>query len=46
MALRAFLREYWPWIVVPLVLVLGAVGLLLLLAGGDDASSPFDYPIF
>lgn len=44
--MRQLLREYWLWIVVPLVLVLGAVAALLLLAGRDDSVSPFDYPIF
>lgn len=42
-----FFREYWAWIVVPFVLVLGAVALLLLTGGGSgDGSSPFVYPVF
>lgn len=44
--MKGFLREYWLWIVVPMVLVLGAMTYLLLTAGRDDSASPFDYPIF
>jgi hypothetical protein len=43
---KRFLREYWLWIVVPMVLVLGAMAFLLLMTGRDDSLSPFDYPIF
>lgn len=42
--MKAFLREYWPWIVVPLVLVLGLLALLVFL-GGDEGASPFQYDI-
>ena len=41
-----FLSEYWRWIVIPMVLVLGALGVLLVLAGGDDSSNPFIYNVF
>lgn len=44
--MKAFLREHWLWIVVPMVLVLGALAFLLLTTGRDDSVSPFDYPIF
>ncbi len=41
-----FLKEYWLWIVVPMLLVLAALAALLLLAQGDDAASPFQYNVF
>ena len=41
-----FLGEYWRWIVIPMVLVLGAIGLLLVLAGGGDSPSPQVYNVF
>jgi hypothetical protein len=39
-----FLRENWPWIVVPAVLFLALVAGLLLFAG--EEGSPFLYNIF
>lgn len=39
-----FWRDYWLYIVAPLVLVLLALGALILF--GDDSASPFVYPIF
>jgi len=41
-----FLRENWLWIVVPMLLVFGALVLLAVMAGGDDSVSPFQYPVF
>jgi len=38
---QGFLREYWPWIVIPVLLVVGGLFLLYLLA--DDGASPFVY---
>jgi hypothetical protein len=39
-----FLREYWAWILAPIVLV--ALGLaLLVLCGGGEPTSPFVYSI-
>ena len=40
-----FLREYWPWIVVPIVLVVAAVFVVLLMTGEDDVA-PFIYNVF
>ncbi len=40
-----FFREYWVWIVVPFVLVIGAVAVLVF-SGGDDTVSPFTYEVF
>jgi hypothetical protein len=39
---KTFLREYWPWIVVPVVLVVGLLALFVFL-GGDEGASPFVY---
>lgn len=41
-----FLKEYWPWIVVPMLIIFGALALLLFTMGGDDSSSPFLYTVF
>lgn len=38
-----FLREYWIWIVTPLVLVLLAA--IVAIVFFDDSLSPFVYPI-
>lgn len=40
-----FFREYWLWIVVPFVIVIGAVGALVL-TGGDETDTPFSYEVF
>ena len=40
-----FLKEYWLWIVVPFVLVIGAI-LLFLYSTSGDAVSPFQYNVF
>ena len=45
----SFWREYWIWIVAPVVLIVGAVVFLLvltLLTGGDGEDSAFIYNIF
>jgi len=43
--MRNFLRDYWLWIVVPLVLVvIGLVAAWFLL--GTEGSDPFSYPLF
>lgn len=41
-----FLKEYWLWILVPMLLILAALAVLLLMAGGDDSASPFQYNVF
>jgi hypothetical protein len=43
--MKAFLKEYWLWIVVPFVLVLGGLVLAFFLLG-DDGASPFVYNIY
>ena len=43
MRLGAWLRQWWPWLVAPMALVLVAIGLVLLLT---DGSEPFIYVIF
>ena len=41
---KNFLKEYWLWILIPFVVVIGALIALYFLAGGD-AVSPFQYKI-
>ena len=43
--MKEFLKEYWLWIVVPIVLVLGALALVFFLSA-DDGASPFQYNVF
>ena len=40
--MRAFLREFWLWIAVPIALVI-ALLLVLVFLGGDEGASPFVY---
>ena len=40
--MKEFLSEFWLWILVPFVLVVGGILVLYALAGGDTLS-PFDY---
>jgi len=44
--MKAFLKEYWLWILIPFVVVLGGLALLYFWAGGDQGSSPFQYNVF
>ena len=41
---KGFLRENWPWIVVPAVIFLVLIAVLLRMGG--EGSSPFIYNIF
>jgi hypothetical protein len=44
---RGFFAENWPWIVVPFVLVLGAMAAFVMSTGGDDSGeNPFVYNVF
>lgn len=43
--MKAFLKEYWLWILIPFVLVLGAIGVAVFMMSGDG-SSPFVYNIY
>ena len=43
--MRTFLREYWAWIVVPIVLVVAAV-LVVLFLTSDQEAAPFVYNVF
>ena len=40
-----FLKEYWLWIVVPIVLVLGGLWVLVAMMEGDE-TAPFQYNVF
>jgi hypothetical protein len=42
--MKSFLREYWPWIVLPIALVFGALVLAYLLVD-DGGASPFQYDL-
>jgi hypothetical protein len=42
--MKDFLKEYWAWIVVPFVLVVGALVLAYFFLG-DEGASPFVYDI-
>ena len=44
--MKDFLAEFWPWIVIPFVLVIGSLALLSLWVGGGDSASPFQYHVF
>ena len=43
--MKAFLKEYWLWILIPFVLVIGGLVAVYLLAG-DEGASPFQYNVF
>ena len=43
--MKKALKEYWPWIVIPFVLVLGGLVALYFFAG-DEGASPFQYNVF
>lgn len=43
--MKNFFKEYWPWIVVPMVLIFGALALLLIFSR-DDSATPFVYNVF
>ena len=43
--MKAFLKEYWLWILIPFVLVAGAIAVALLMMS-NDGSSPFVYNIY
>ena len=43
--MRAFLREYWLWIAVPVVLVIAGI-LILIFWGKGSEPGPMVYPVF
>jgi len=44
--MKDFLRENWIWIVAPFVFAVVILGVVLLVFGGGDDTSPFVYNIF
>ncbi len=44
--MKEFLREFWLWILIPVLIVAGGILLLVFLSGGSDATSPFVYNVF
>ena len=44
--MKDFLAEFWLWIVIPFVLVIGGLAFLYFWAGGGDSASPFQYNVF
>ena len=45
-AIRAFLADYWLWILIPFAVVFLGLLAVYLLAGGGDGASPFQYNVF
>lgn len=43
--MKAFLKEYWLWIVIPFALVVGGLALAWLMMS-DDGATPFVYNIY
>ena len=43
--MKEFLKEYWLWIVIPFVLVVGGLALAWLMMG-DEGATPFVYNIY
>ena len=41
-----FIKEYWLWILLPFVLVVGGIGVLILLSGSSGDFSDFTYNVF
>jgi hypothetical protein len=44
--MKAFLKEYWLWIVIPFVVVVGGLAVLIFMMSQDDGASPFVYNIY
>jgi hypothetical protein len=44
--MKNFLKEYWAWIVVPFVLVIGGLLVLFWVLGSGDGQNPFVYNVF
>jgi len=40
-----FIKEYWLWILVPFVVVIGGIVALYMMSDGDSVS-PFQYNVF
>ncbi|MEQ1834058.1 MAG: hypothetical protein ABL977_13465, partial [Candidatus Eisenbacteria bacterium] len=43
--LKTFIKEYWAWMAVPFVLVVGALVLAYFFLGSDEGASPFIYNV-
>ena len=44
--MKAFLREYWLWILVPVVLVTAGILFLIFWGKGSESDSAFRYNVF
>jgi hypothetical protein len=44
--MKNFLREFWLWILIPVLIVAGGILLLLFWGQGSESSSPFTYNVF
>ena len=44
--MKAFLKEYWLWIVVPFALVIGGLAIACWFMMSDEGASPFVYNIY
>jgi len=41
-----FIKEYWLWIVAPIVLVLAIVGLVIATGDSSEDEAPFIYTVY
>ncbi len=44
--MKNFLREFWLWILIPVLIVAGGILLLIVWGNGSESSSPFVYNLF
>ena len=44
--MKEFLQEYWPWILVPFVVVIGGLAAAMFLLGGGEGNGDFVYNVF
>jgi len=44
--MKSFLKEYWPWIVVPFALVIVGLLVVYFFFWNDEGASPFTYNIY
>jgi hypothetical protein len=44
--MKKVIREYWAWVVLPFVLVVGTLAYLVVAGGPGDSVAPFIYRVF
>jgi hypothetical protein len=45
-AIRGFFKEFWLWILIPVLIVAGGILLLIFWGQGSESSNPFTYNVF